>query len=305
VLRRALVILVGALAITTAAPAAANAAAGVDCPPMLITCTVAVVSPGTPAATGGAPAAPAPHTGPMCVIPGTGNTIPCYDDRFGWFNSSDACYYRQRTPQPPANDPAWEGHFPDGAIYVVTCLVPDGTNGTHGGWTWLPTPPPGFGGTAGAEQLAASAVNEMRLTGPEIGLSIGPGQVGLVGVPVWLWTAVSPTTWGPNTATAAIPGLSVTASAQATRIVWNLGDGSTVECANAGTPYVVGGIASPTCGHVYRVSSAGQPGDAFSVTATTTWRVTWSGGGRSGVLTVTHSSSTTVRIGELQVLVTS
>ena len=38
--------------------------------------------------------------------------------------------------------------------------------------------------------------------------------------------------------------------------------------------------------------------------ATATWEVTWTGGGTSGTLTVTRSSSTTVRIGELQVLVT-
>jgi hypothetical protein len=38
------------------------------------------------------------------------------------------------------------------------------------------------------------------------------------------------------------------------------------------------------------------------VTAVTIWQVTWSGGGQDGVLTVTRTSRTRVRIGEMQAL---
>ena len=65
------------------------------------------------------------------------------------------------------------------------------------------------------------------------------------------------------------------------------------------------GVDSPTCDHVYEAPSVGQPNDAYTVTATSTWEITWTGGGTSGALTVTRSSTTTVRIGELQVLVTN
>ena len=132
----------------------------------------------------------------------------------------------------------------------------------------------------------------------------GPGKTGLVGLPVWLWTTVSPSTWGPTSASASIPGLSVTATARATRIVWDMGDGHTVTCANPGTPFTSASAsaASPTCGHVYTRSSALLPGAVYPVVATTTWEVAWSGGGQSGVLTVTRTSRTSVRIGELQVL---
>ncbi|NMR19229.1 ATP/GTP-binding protein [Cellulomonas fimi] len=170
---------------------------------------------------------------------------------------------------------------------------------------WLAAPPEGFGATETTPgELAARAVDQMQLTGPAIGHTPDPGRTGLVGVPVWLWTGVGPTTWGPNTATASVPGLSVTATAQASEIAWDMGDGTTVRCANPGTPYFEGGVESPTCQHVYQQSSAGQPDDAYRITATTTWQVTWAGGGASGSLTVTRASSATVRIGEMQVLIT-
>lgn len=230
--------------------------------------------------------------------------MPCFDAQWGWFNSQDACYYRLRDPQPAPGDVAWASNYPAGAVYLVTCT--GNISGTNGGWRWLPSAPDGYGATATTPgELAARAVDQMQLTGPAIEISIPAGETGLVGIPVWLWTTVGATTWGPNTAEAAVPGLSVTATAQAKRITWDMGDGTTVTCANPGTPLHPGGIESPTCGHIYETSSAGQPHDAFSLTATTTWEVTWTGGGTSGVLSVTRSSSSTVRIGELQVLVTS
>ena len=196
------------------------------------------------------------------------------------------------------------GPLPDGAIYQMTCLD---VAGTGGGWVWLATPPAGFGGAGiTPAQLAAQAVELLGLRGPEIGMAPPDGTTGLVGVPVWMWTEVTPTTWGPVSATASVPGLSVTATGRAQRIVWAMGDGTSVTCTGPGTPYreSFGGTESPTCGHVYTRSSAGQAQDRYPVTATTTWQVTWTGGGQSGVLTVTRASTTTVSIGELQVLVT-
>ena len=153
--------------------------------------------------------------------------------------------------------------------------------------------------------MAQRAVSAMRLTGPVIRTAPAAGKEGLVGLPVWMWTPVTATTWGPASATATVPGLSVTARARATRIVWEMGDGHSVTCANPGTAYTTakGATTSPTCGYVYPQSSASQPDHAFALTATTTWRVTWTGGGQSGVLTVTRRSTAQIRIGELQVLV--
>jgi hypothetical protein len=119
-----------------------------------------------------------------------------------------------------------------------------------------------------------------------------------------MWTTVNANTWGPIAASDSDAGLTVSIEARAASIVWSMGDGATVNCGNPGTPYEArfGDAASPTCGHVYRTPSRDQPGGIFSVTATTTWQVTWAGGGESGVITTTRQSQTTVRIGELQVV---
>lgn len=288
--------------------ASATSATGgppVVCLPGTQICWVEVENPGTPQ--------PDPVSnegtsgrdgGRVCVIGRTGEALPCHDGTFGWFNDVDDCYYMLLDPQPPGDDPLWEGSYPSGAMYQVTCM--DRIPGTNGGWTWLPAAPPGYGGIAiTPAQLAARAVDQMRLAGPTIGITVPPDRTGLVGVPVWLWTEVAPTTWGPNSATAAVPGLSVTATAQVTQIAWDMGDGRTEVCTNAGTPWFEGGVESPTCDHVYEAPSVGQPDDAYTVTATSTWEVTWTGGGTFGALTVTRSSTTPVRIGELQVLVTN
>ncbi|KGM11876.1 ATP/GTP-binding protein [Cellulomonas carbonis] len=238
------------------------------------------------------------------MIDRTSEVVPCHLDDFGWFNAADACYYSMLDPQPPSTDAAWQGRYPEGAVYRVICV--DRVPGTNGGWAWLPTPPPGYGGiSVTPAQLASRAVDQMALAGPAIGITVPPERVGLVGVPVWLWTEVTPTTWGPNSATASVPGLVVTATARVTQIVWDMGDGNSVLCPTAGTPWYEGGIESPTCDHIYDQPSFEQPNGAYTITATSTWDVAWSGGGASGSLTVTRSSSTTVRIGELQVLVTN
>lgn len=298
-----------ALASVSVLVAATSAVADepVECTPGTQFCFVDVTTPGEPGDSDTEPSAVGGGLSDgerVCVIDRTGEAVSCFDDFWGWFNSTDDCYYRLFEPQPPATERVWEGRHPEGAIYLVTCM--DSIPGTNGGWTWLPAAPPGYGGvTVTPAELATRAVDQMQLSGPAIGITVPPDRAGLVGVPVWLWTAVSPTTWGPNSATASVPGLSVTATAQVTKIEWDMGDGNTVVCPNAGTPWFEGGIESPTCDHVYEEPSAGQPNDAYTVTGTATWDVTWAGGGTSGSLTVTRSSSTTVRIGELQVLVTS
>lgn len=279
----------------------ASAAGGVECPPTIVNCEIEVENPGDPGTGPGVTPIANPGAG-QCVT-FRGNVVPCWHDRWGWFNSSDSCYYRFRDPQPPSTDSVWEGHFPEGAIYDVSCAEPLNVPGTNGGWTWLPGPPPGYGGDPG--QLAERAVEQMALEGPAIRTPLDGDEIGTVGIPLWLWTEQGATTWGPTTATASVPGLSVTATARAKWIEWDLGDGSTMRCDGPGTPYIPGQVESPTCDHVYNASSAGQPGDVYTVTGTTTWEVTWSGGGMSGVLQVARSSSATVPIGELQVLATN
>lgn len=288
----------------TAAPASAGQR--VVCPPGGTVCYIVVDDPGTPGGAGSAGTQPvsARPPAPACHEPGSPAAVPCYDSIFGWWSNADGCYYHPVDPPPPATDPVWSGHYPGGTVYQATCL---GVSGAGGGWVWRPTAPPGFGGRAAtAAGLADQAIARLNLSGPDIGFAPNAGRIGLVGLPVWMWTRVSALTWGPATTSAAVPGLSVTATARATKIVWSMGDGESVTCRGPGTPYSQSAqqASSPTCGYVYRTSSAGEPDNAFRVVATTTWEISWAGGGMSGQLTQTRSSSLSVRIGELQVLVT-
>jgi hypothetical protein len=82
-----------------------------------------------------------------------------------------------------------------------------------------------------------------------------------------------------------------------------MGDGTTVPC-DEGTPYLkaYGDMASPDCRHKYTRPSRTNASGRFPITATTTWDVTWVGGGRTGAVTVYRISNTSIRINELQVV---
>lgn len=280
------------------APPAGDA---VYCPPNSRICYVIAAVPGDPVDQSTGIAKPAASTSlPPCHQPNSVVAVEC-SNQYGSWSNANGCYYKPVDSPPPLTDPLWKGNT-TGAIYAATC---PGTGGTGGGWLWMDSAP-GGGAVPSAAEIAARAVSMLELSGPEIGMAPRPGSTGLVGLPVWMWTTVSASTWGPVSATASVPGISVTATAKAAQVVWDMGDGHSVTCHGPGTPYTVarGAAMSPTCGHRYLRSSAGMPGEAFTVTATTTWQINWSGGGASGVLTQTRSSTLPVRIGELQLLVT-
>jgi hypothetical protein len=100
--------------------------------------------------------------------------------------------------------------------------------------------------------------------------------------------------------------VSVTATATPTSVVWSMGDGSTVTCTGAGSPFHPGTdpkASSPDCGHTYRTSSASQAGQAFPVSATVHWTVTWAGAGQGGVFPdLTTTGNAAFRVTESQAL---
>ncbi|MFD5065113.1 ATP/GTP-binding protein [Streptomyces sp. NPDC058394] len=152
--------------------------------------------------------------------------------------------------------------------------------------------------------LAQAAVDKMLLRGPQIGITPKPGGKGVVGMPVYMWTARGAETYGPNTASASAGGVTVTATARVTRIVWQMGDGKTITCTTAGTPYKAeyGKKPSPDCGYRYRQPSATQESGKYHVTATSTWTIDWMGGGQSGQLTEIRDSDVDITVAEVQVL---
>lgn len=233
-----------------------------------------------------------------------GDAVPCWQAGWGYLNPADGCYYTRESPQPAADDPAWEGHQPgDGAVYRQRCF-----GDVVGALVWRADPPPGTPGGVTPAQLAARAIKTLPMRAAEIGISPKRSGSGLVGLPIWMWTTVTPETWGPITATASVPGLSVTARAKATSIKWSMGDGDFVTCENPGTAYDkqrYGARRSPTCGYDgYSEPSRTMSSGRYTITATTTWHVDWwvVGGGATGIETVTRESTTSIRIDELQVV---
>jgi hypothetical protein len=111
-----------------------------------------------------------------------------------------------------------------------------------------------------------------------------------------------PLTYGPYSQTATLGGVTITATAKVSSILWNMGDGHTVACGNAGTPFEVayGAVPSPTCGYKYSQTSNNQAGGRYTITATSQWTVTWSGGGQNGTIPLTAQSTTSANIQQLE-----
>ncbi|MFC8520455.1 ATP/GTP-binding protein [Streptomyces sp. NPDC057257] len=228
--------------------------------------------------------------------------VPCYLKGLGYWVNGSNCYFQEADPQPPANDPRWEGHDPaEGAVYDAYC--PDNPNQTS---QWFAQPPNG-GAAVDPEVLAREAVKKMRLLGPDIASPRAAGKY-TVGVPMWMWVNQSTTTYGPQSASASAGAVTVTATAKVSKIVWRMGDGATVTCHGPGTVYhsSIGMAQSPTCGHVYAKTSAAASGGKYQLTATSTWSIDWAvtagGGGQTGQLTQTQQSQLQVAIGEVQVV---
>jgi hypothetical protein len=232
--------------------------------------------------------------------------VPCSDDLYGsWYGASE-CYLRRLEPPPAKSDPIWEGRA-EGVIYRCTSAALSGPFSKVYN-LWLPGPPDAV--AISPEQAAQAVVARMDLRAADIGIvpEDEPGRIGAVGAPVYMWTTPGPTTFGPQVLTGSAGGVTITATAKVDRIVWSMGDGTSVTCRTPGTVYQdrYGFNMSPDCGHRYQRTSAGKPANAYPITATSYWLVNWTGpGGSSGQIPLTLSSSTAIVVGELQALVTS
>lgn len=186
-----------------------------------------------------------------------------------------------------------------GAWYVYRCSGEGWSDALYRPPIWIPDD---AGRGPSPVQLAQQAYDQLRLPSPQVHAS--PAEIQLVNLPTWLW--LDRDQWRPQTATASVPGVSITATATPQSVTWSMGDGSTVTCQGAGTPFRPGSnpkAASPDCGHTYRQSSQGQPNDTFPVAATVRWTVRWSGAGQSGTLPgLTTTSTASFAVAESQAL---
>lgn len=307
------VVLVAVVGVSMLGVEPATAAAPVQCGPGSIwkpvvgRCVIVVTPPGDPdsprdpgqpakSARGDSASAAAPR----CTDSLDNTEVPCEKDGgWHWVQGWNA-YARAVDPQPDKSSPLWEGNT-DGAIYEIAKFVggpPDlGVMQVLPRWSatppWVDVPDP--------RVLAQQAVEQMDLQAIAIGIvpDDGPGSMGLVGLPTWMW-ADNPggNTMGPITRSASTSGYTVTATGRVDKVDWGMGDGSTVTCTGPGKPYEDSHMDSdsPECGHRYQ-----DQGD-YEVTAISYWSIDWSGMGQSGTIPLQLQESTTISIGESQVL---
>jgi hypothetical protein len=270
--------------------------------PLTGQCVITIPVPGDPGT--GANHPPSPGGGTVTCHYQDGTVTPCYDPQYGYWNAPRESYCKRMVPQPPIGDSLWQGHpATDGAVYECMYIGP--IPNFRISYYWSATAP---GPTVTPAEAAGLVVRRMDLRAAVIGIvpENKPGSIGAVGAPVYMWTRPGPTIFGPQRLSGSVDGVSVTAVAKVDRIVWDMGDGNTVTCRTPGTPYAdrFGFAMSPDCGYRYRHTSAGRPGNAYPVTATSYWLVDWTGpGGTGGQIPLTLTASTTIVVGELQALI--
>ena len=214
-----------------------------------------------------------------------GEAIPCNIPGKGWYGG-DGCWYKRAEGTDLELAELLGGKVdPPASWYVGSCGDPL-TNFWPAGLTRLRV----FGSDPGIELLAQEAIRHLNLPRPQIRLNpdSSPRDQSrqaapqVVFVPTWMW--IDSAVWSPRSATASIAGLSVTAVGAPTKVTWSTGDQHTITCGQ-GTAWKPGTdpmASSPDCGHTYSAPSRNAPGGKYTVTATITWHVTWSGGGASG-----------------------
>ena len=286
-----LLLLIGLLAGSTLPAEAAGPTGGIN-PCVSLAICIVVTAPGqsAPPGGGGGPGGSSGGSGGTATCTWNGAQYPCWDPDLGYFDTGDGCYYMKSDPQPPAGDPAWGGNDPgSGAVYDKVC------RDTGGGLNpeppvWLAkepgdtTPPPDPGTVAQIAIKKLQFARPVPHTAPDSSKANGTA---LVGVPVWFWydtsQATGAQTVGPQSQTAELAGISVTATAVLTDVVWDLGyqdpatgKEATLSCKGkgAGHPYTAGLEAAPPADACTQAFGKASGDDGYYLTVTETWAVT-------------------------------
>lgn len=250
-----------------------------------------------------------------------GTKIPCKHDSKGVWSGGDNCYWRLQSPQdpPPAGKVAGEG-----AWYVCT---PADTDCTHLDPVddqveymlcqqrrdffsprpeWRNSPPPGVNQLT-PDQAAKRFIDTFQLEGVDFTSTVSAKDSGAVNLPVWLWVPEAnqkERNWGPYKRSKTLGGVSITAEAKVVNVVYTMGDGGRVTCNGPGVAWEKGSgkTSSPSCGYRYQKMSPGEGSGPYEIGARATWKVSWSGGGQSGVVTTYTESTGPGYVGELHVL---
>jgi hypothetical protein len=150
--------------------------------------------------------------------------------------------------------------------------------------------------------LAMMARSRLPLPLPAARMS--PDGEQTVNLETWLWVD----NWQTQTRSATAGGVTSVVVATPVEQRWTFGSPSEREvCGDAGAPYDLSkqpSEQSTECSYTFRHSSAGQPGDAYRVTVTLVWHVTWTSNiGASGDLGfVSRTTTIPTRVAEHQAL---
>lgn len=153
-----------------------------------------------------------------------------------------------------------------------------------------------------ASELALMARSRLPLPLPAARMSPDGDQT--VNLESWLWVE----NWETQTRSATAGGVTSVVVATPVEQRWTFGSPSEkTVCTDAGTRYDLSrqpSEQSTNCSYTFRHSSAGQPDDAYRVTVTLVWHVTWTSNiGASGDLGfVSRTSTIPTRVAEHQAL---
>ena len=223
--------------------------------------------------------------------------IPCASEG-GWWSASRECYMLYVPNPSDPSIPPGETNGETGGVYE--CINPFASSAYT---VWIPQSDiPTF---VDAARMAAQLIASMDFEPVRIGSTpdtreLSARSVGLVGLPTWLWVMdPGPTTWGPNTKSVTLNGVTVTATGRVDQIVWSMGNGDSVTCTGPGTAYADSDDASPSPDCGYRHQETGT----FDVTARAAWTVSWTAStGESGTVPLSVASVGRIVMGEAQVI---
>ncbi|WP_310961361.1 hypothetical protein [Nocardioides terrisoli] len=197
----------------------------------------------------------------------------------------------------PKSNPYWHGHT-DGSLWM--CGLADDTSPVVVFWI-----PPG--GAPAAEidpgALAKHALAVMPLRTAYVQIAPANPDPTYVGVQNWLW--LPKPQWATLRKTVSVGGTSVSVTARPTKVLWDMGP-QVRTCEGPGRAWHDGmsDAAQTTCSYAYSVTSDGQPGRMFHVTARIGYQVDWTCRGRcarrEGTLGVIEAPAGSGRLRVLQ-----
>ena len=184
-------------------------------------------------------------------------------------------------------DKAGQGYFWSGYSPKENSNLPDASScDDEPFWVDKGKPAPAGHKNAVTPEVLAELAYEQILI-PQGEAKTNPETTQTVNLPTWVW--MDATTFHPVSVTAYLPDYGISATTTATPVGIHIDPGAPASdatlfpadgnCKNLGTAYTAGAEGDPPCGVTYLRSTAGA-GHPYQLTATVTWKISWTGTGQ-------------------------